>query len=226
MAGNGTDRYASFPATDSMDNWKFTCWFNTASTAALQMLLGVTPSTASLIRLTNVNTSPVITVKMNSTTVNIDAASIVVGQDHKLVVEKIGTTVTVYVDDVQTGTTTNAAWTTGTVFDVIGALGDTTQVFGGIISYAEIKDLVTGITHTYNNTDNYESGGVVILPDSTGGQDGTWVNAVIGDLEYLPRTDRRYRIDEGGGATIFDSRGLPAQDGTIVNEDDANWNRS
>ena len=49
---------------------------------------------------------------------------------------------------------------------------------------------------------------------------------MIGDLEYLPRTDRRYRIDEGEGATIFDSRGLPAQDGTIINGDDANWNRS
>ena len=36
-------------------------------------------------------------------------------------------------------------------------------------------------------------------------KDGEWVNAVIGDLEYLPLTDRLYRINEGSGNVIRDT---------------------
>ena len=63
----------------------------------------------------------------------------------------------------------------------------------------------------------------VILPDSTGGNDVTWVNATIDDLVSLDKTDRYYLMNEGTGNTFEDSAGSPAVDGTIQNFDESNW---
>jgi hypothetical protein len=106
-----------------------------------------------------------------------------------------------------------------------------TNVFSEDVSSNGVQ---TGVLIPTNSTDNrplFRSRGgfngsidnisvkqaTVILPDSTGGADGTWVNATIGDLQYLPRTDRYYRLDEEDSLTIVDSAGSTPQNGTISN---------
>ena len=224
MAGNGTNRYASIPTfTPVAFTSKQWVRFDDLSTAA--RIWGNNTS-GNKSRLAISTAGGVVLTDLSGTGLSTSSRDIIEGQDHYLETEVLADgSCEIWVDGVSqasgvAGTFNGLAWNIESIHRSGGSYSS------GIAVNQVFQDLTTGVARTYNNTDNYVSGGSVILPDSTGGADGTWVNAVIGDLQYLPRTDRRYRIDEGVIATIEDSRGLPAQDGTIVNGDNANWNRS
>lgn len=225
MAGNGTDRYASIP-TFSPVAFTSKQWIREDDLSSIPRIWGRLQSVSTSRCIITANGSVVLSdiSGNNLSTSNFD---IIQGRDHYLETEVLADgSCEIWVDGVSQASASAGAFD-GLAFDIdsVHRAGTSTSDTS-IITNQVFQDLTTGVVRTYNNTDNYVSGGSVILPDSTGGANGIWVNATIGDLQYLPRTDRRYRIDDGVIPTIADSRGLPAQDGTIINGNSANYNRS
>ena len=225
MAGNGTNRYASIPTFAPI---AFTSkqWvrFDDLSTAA--RIWGNNTS-GNKSRLAISTAGGVVLTDLSGTGLSTSSRDIIEGQDHYLETEVLADgSCEIWVDGVSQASASAGAFD-GLAWDIESIYRAGGSNSTGIITYQVFQDLTTGVAHTYNNTDNYVSGGSVILPDSTGGADGTWVNAVIGDLDYLPTTDRLYRANEGEGAVLhnaYDSSG--ATDATIQNYIPSSWSNA
>jgi hypothetical protein len=122
--------------------------------------------------------------------------------------------------------------TAGTVRFDVGSSGqaeDTTRTTAG--SYSEtfvaagvgkLRFITDGAGLFTGSVDNLIVKEVTAIADK---QDGTWVNAVIGDLDYLPTTDRTYFCTEATGATLYDSEvKAAATNATIQNFVEGSWN--
>tara|TARA_R110002153_G_scaffold191269_2_gene344262 strand:+ start:19203 stop:20135 length:933 start_codon:yes stop_codon:yes gene_type:complete len=222
IAGNGTDRFASIPTFAPI---AFTSkqWIRIDDLSTVPRIWG-NDSSGNTSRLAINTAGRVILTDSSGNTLGTSSGDIVEGKDHYLETEVLADgSCEIWVDGVSQASASAGAFD-GLAWDIDSIHRSGGSYSSGITVNQVFQDLAESLPRTYNNTDNYVSGGSVILPDSTGGADGTWVNAVIGDLQYLPVTNRYYRIDEGEGATIYDIAGSTPQNGTIQNENDSNWN--
>tara|TARA_R110000765_G_scaffold301530_3_gene395981 strand:+ start:14808 stop:16082 length:1275 start_codon:yes stop_codon:yes gene_type:complete len=187
MAGNDVDRYASIP-TFSPVAFTTKQWVRIDDLLVLPRLWG-NISSGNKSRLAINTSGGVVLTDSSGTTLATSSGDIIEGQDHYLETEVLSDgSCEIWVDGVSqasgvAGTFNGLAWD----IDSIDRSGGSYS--SGIIINQVFQDLAESLPRTYNNTDNYVSGGSVILPDSTGGADGVWVNAVMSDRVYLPAQD-------------------------------------
>ena len=94
--------------------------------------------------------------------------------------------------------------------------------FTAIASSTTITIAPAGSTAEISVVDNMSVVEVIAIADT---QDGTWVNATIDDLDYLPYTDRVYFCTEGTGDTLYDSKiKVASTNATIQNFVEGSWN--
>ena len=143
------ERWASIPEITFTGDYRIGQWFSSETWGGIDRLFGTTEDLGS----PRAYVSGTQVVFVASPTITSPVGTIDNGKDHHIVCERIGTNATIYVNGVSVATTNTASTSTYS----INAIGNHNGIYGrGTVSNIEIKDLDTGITHTYNNTDCYE----------------------------------------------------------------------
>jgi hypothetical protein len=191
MAGNGVDRYASIP-TFSPVAFTSKQWVRQNSLASTTRVFGNSSSLSSRMDIT-VSGSIRLT-DSSDNTLESSSGDIIEGQDHYVETEVLADgSCEIWVDGVSQASASTGAFD-GLAWDINSIHRQDTAYGTGIITNQVFRNLDTGITHTYNNTDNYERLGSELTPDSNNLSNWTRVGggAVLssdGDFIVATNTD-------------------------------------
>jgi hypothetical protein len=172
--------YGSFTTWTVTGNLEISVDFSTTSSDGLQTLFGLDGGADFFVRLTNINTSPTLSLREAGTDYSFSLAGLTPdGKFRNLKLIRTGSTWQVYLDGVPKGSKTEAAWGSTISINLIGMLGNGAQFFNGVLANNKFTDLVTD-----SNSQAYD------LDQATGTTESSTINT--GTLTYnnIPEANR------------------------------------
>jgi hypothetical protein len=148
-----------------------------------QALIGIADSSLDIVRLDNLSTSPVITVRFNGSQQNINLSAVSAGIFNTYRIKKVGTTISAYLNDVLQGSASNGLWSAPATLERIGNV-NTAEYFSGVLADVKIWNESATLIRDYPIDETWVSD-LILIDNGTDGSNGTAVSITTANVSNM-----------------------------------------